>query len=376
MAARPIDQRHHQQRLLSRRVFLKMGAAGGAALAAHLMGLNLARARAGAQRSRVVWVEHGRAALGWSADYAGRVDARAAQEMLDRAITRLAGETTVSDAWARLFGAHNGGEGYQPGQKIAVKLNFNNTHVDIQHNPNLPVVLALLHQLVDQVGISQAHIVLYDSSRLIPDQFRQGIVARYPQVALNPPSAASFRADMGLTRLTALLDEASYLINMPLLRTHSGAGLSLSFKNHVGSVETPSSTHDDLARTDPGQNSLVRLNSHPLIAQKTLLVVADGIYGLRERGPSEDPGGQYGLTDPFPNSLFVSTDPLAVDSVMADYLQNRGANFNVPWDARMYMSAAAAIGLGNHETRLDYQYRTIDLLTCRGESCWAESGLP
>ena len=155
---------------------------------------------------------------------------------------------------------------------------------------------------------------------------------------------------------------------MPLLRTHSYAKVSLSFKNHLGSVETPAVLHPNISSADPAVNPLIRLNRHSYINNKTLLVVADGVYGLRAGGPTDNPGGSRGITNPYPNSLFLSTDPVAVDSVMIDYLQNRGASWGTS-EPRNYLAAAASVGLGNFETNLSYRYTRIKLVRCTNGTC-------
>ena len=41
------------------------------------------------------------------------------------------------------------------------------------------------------------------------------------------------------TRVTDLLVAARYLINMPIMKRHGFAGVSLAFKNHFGSIDDP-----------------------------------------------------------------------------------------------------------------------------------------
>ncbi|MCZ7627456.1 MAG: DUF362 domain-containing protein [Candidatus Methylomirabilis sp.] len=277
--------------------------------------------------SRVAWVQDSRAATGWSTNFDARVNATAVEEMMDLAIKQLAGQATVGEAWSSIFRSHNGGSNYSAGETIAIKVNFNNAHGLSLHNPNYQVVNALLRQLVDVVGVPQQNITVFDASRPFQSGFSAGIQARFPNVKLATQSNTScWDGAVAGTRFACILRDTTYLINMPLLRTHGLAMVTLSFKNHLGSVETPGVLHGAFGSTDPDVNPLLRLNRHNYIKNKTMLVVADAVYGLKAGGPTDDPGGSKGITNPYPNSLFLSTDPVAVDSVMIDYLQNRGAN--------------------------------------------------
>ena len=74
----------------------------------------------------------------------------------------------------------NGNVSYQPGEKIAIKLNFNNAlggigdpyvKEDNDRDASPYVVKALLRQLVNVVGVAQEDITLFDASRPIPNWF-------------------------------------------------------------------------------------------------------------------------------------------------------------------------------------------------------------
>jgi len=123
--------------------------------------------------------------------------------------------------------------------------------------------------------------------------------------------------------------QADYIINMANLKSHTAA-VTLCAKNHYGSlVRWPSQSgyydlHDDLPHLMRGNGqyrNLVDLMGHAHLGGKTLLYLIDALY------PGEHP------TDDFPtkmsmvpfegdwgSSLFVSQDPVAIDSVGFDFL--------------------------------------------------------
>jgi uncharacterized protein (DUF362 family) len=327
--------------------------------------------------SRVVWVSHPQATT--SSSYNPRAgNQEIINQMLDQAIMGLTEQNSVSGAWTKLFQDRNEKNGlgqadYKAGEKIAIKVNFNNSW-DCDNNgcPVYQVVNAIIRQLVNK-GIPQADIGVYDTSRGFPDYFTQGIRNIYPQVKLNPdqdswPPCTSSQGVLG-ANFGCFLTEAKYLINVPLLRTHGMAGVTLSFKNHLGSTGSPEKFHNMFFGTKKSTNSLVQLNSHSIIKNKTILVVADALYGLKSGGPD-------GFPNIRPNSLFLSTDPVAVDSVMIDYLESIGGSIYNPNDPRITYRLAAQEGLGNYATScnsgscsLDYQGTSIQLIKCPNAVC-------
>jgi hypothetical protein len=87
------------------------------------------------------------------------------------------------------------------------------------------------------------------------------------------------------------------------------------------------------------------LNSH--IRNKTVLVVGDGIFGALG-GQDAPPATWSTFSDKPPKSMFFSTDPVAIDSVMADFLIYELGS-GIPATATSYLPLAAAKGLGVYE---------------------------
>ena len=82
---------------------------------------------------------------------------------------------------------------YQPGEKIAIKINMNNGYFepydseinDIDANPY--VVKGLLRQLIDIVGVAQDDIYVFDASRKLMDWFYDRVYyEEYPASPLIP----------------------------------------------------------------------------------------------------------------------------------------------------------------------------------------------
>jgi len=157
---------------------------------------------------------------------------------------------------------------------------------------------------------------------------------------------------------------ATYVINLPIFKGHvTGAGVTLGFKNHLGSTNNPSATHayfwpgGQYARTD--YSFLVDLYRNPHIRNKTVLTIAEGLFtGDRYNSP---PLTMKVFGGKVPNSLFLSTDPVAIDSVMYDFLSRE---WDIAAGADNYLRLASNIGLGVYErgdplgsgyTQIDYR---------------------
>jgi uncharacterized protein (DUF362 family) len=149
--------------------------------------------------------------------------------------------------------------------------------------------------------------------------------------------------------VTDVLVNATYVINIPIFKAHmTGAGLTLGFKNHQGSHNNPSALHPYIFpggiyfRAD--YNPLVDLNRNLNIGAKTVLTIGDGLFaGNAWNSPAlamQTFGGKP------PNSLFFSTDPVAIDCVMYDFLD---AEWQLNADAGNYLRLASEAGMGVYE---------------------------
>ena len=122
----------------------------------------------GAMPGRVVWT-HDPDSVEWDGEgywwELAHFDEERIIQMVERGIASLAGEEDVVSGWERLFTSHNTSrgrqDGYQPGQKIAIKTNMNGSgaygddqHGETRESYTNPVLLrALLLSLVEDAGV-------------------------------------------------------------------------------------------------------------------------------------------------------------------------------------------------------------------------------
>jgi hypothetical protein len=290
--------------------------------------------------------------------------------MMSEGIQQLAGETTDAFAWESLFRYFNRAHGfedvgYQPGEKIVIKINMNNGYVtyqnpytwkDNQRDASPSVIKSLLRQLVNIVGVPQEDITVYDASRPIANWFYDRVYYRnyestlgvlpepeFPEVNFEDALGGApgrqqvqpseervyFYDGSGLYRtLPTCVVEAKYYINVPLLKKHPiNNGVTLSGKNMFGTwIEPVSDVHPYLESGMIMGNLAPQtdLLAHRELGGKTLLFLGDGMYGTLKDHREISKFHMYPFNNDWTSSLFFSQDPVAIDSVMFDFLYTEG----------------------------------------------------
>jgi len=329
----------------------------------------------GVHPGRVVWI-HDANATDWDGYYSpehwyddNHTDQAVVHRMVSRAIRGLAGKATDAAAWDAVFRQFNsaqgrGDVGYTPGEKIAIKINNTLCHnADsstfeqrssnknrIDNSPQLTV--ALLWQLVHVVGVAETDITIGDPGRITPN-FLYDIVqpqfwnvcyvanlggkgrtrAEFSDVPFywSTPAAYGKKQDY----IPRSFAEADYLINFAILKTHDTGGITVCGKNHYGSLlRNPNGTlrgktynyynmHDSLAGNRPGMGHyrcLVDLMGHRQLGCKTVLYLVDGLFAGQNWYSQPTKWGIPPFLGDWPSSIFVSQDPVAIDSVCYDFL--------------------------------------------------------
>ena len=274
-------------------------------------------------------------------------------QLIRQSLLTLTGKTNEKEAWTNLFSYFNKNKGkstltYQPGEKIAIKINQNNTysHDDSEElNASPHLTLSLLRSLVNEAGVPQELITVLEPSRFITNYLYNKCVAEFPRVKYVDNSggdgrikstyisdAMKYSANNGqlATGMATCLAEADYVINLALLKGHVGQGVTLCGKNWYGVMSIDAdwrkNFHDnfDQNRTGKAQYmTFVDFMGHQYTGEKTFLYLIDGLYG--SENVAGVPSGKWKLP-PFngnwSNSLFASQDPVAIDAVGLDFLSS------------------------------------------------------
>lgn len=317
----------------------------------------------GAMPGRVVWshnpdsVEWDDSGYWWKTKH---FDEAVILKMVNDSIASLGGKDTTEDGWDALFSANNNARnrngGYVTGEKIAIKANINGSAVfdddtsgKTQMSYTNPVLLkALLTSLVKEGGVNPFDITVYDVSRLFPDYMvEMCTVGELKGVQFfgrgngvadeNAPINWSQKFGGKVNYLPICVTEAAYVINLANLKGHS-YGITLCGKNHFGSfingnrMRPPegANLHQWLTKSEMGIYSpLVDLMANAGLGGKTVLYMLDAFICAPSEGASITAENSKWQQTPFngdyASSIFVSQDPVAIDSVGADFLNNEPA---------------------------------------------------
>jgi len=335
------DPRSERERL-SRREFLRQGLAAAAAVGAaaslppsvgRLLGQEAPASGAAAEtggtaakagmagmagmagKSRVIVITHPEALV---REYAG--NRPVLQQMLERAVRELIGADSDTKAWRHVA---------LPGEPVSIKTTRAGGELLKTHDELSAYVS---ERLVEAAGSDKDRIRIWDRPDL-----------RGADLELSEPHVLPTRGKE--TRLRAVLvKDSPAIVNMPVLKTHSGTGASIALKNHFGSINNPSVFHS-WAKGDMAK-SIAELNRLDPIRTRTRLIVVDATRPLFAEGPSDNPDFRWTF-----GGLIVGTDPVAVDAVGLDILEKkREEHFGRVWPlehAREMVRWGQTIGLGN-----------------------------
>jgi hypothetical protein len=333
----------------------------------------------GVHPGRVAWI-HDANATSWAGPGSGQrwysdtyINQQVVNEMLSKVLRAMTGKSSDYAAWDAIFRNFNqhrgrGDVGYTPGEKIAIKTNWvlcNDTVGmektkyldDIDNSPQLAI--ALLKQLTDVAGVDPCDICIGDPSRVMANYWYNMVGPNCPNVVYltkggysgsgrttvtydnnapfywSDPCAAHWTGVTKQDYIPTHFSQADYFIDFPVLKSHNDAGITLSGKNHFGSlIRSPADTgyysmHWTRATERPGMGyyrAIVDLLGHPKLGGKMLISLIDGLYAGRSWDSQPIKWQMAPFNNDWPSSVFLSQDPIAIDSVCYDFMYNE-------WDA-------------------------------------------
>jgi hypothetical protein len=219
------------------------------------------------------------------------------------------------------------------------------------------VVLNLLRQLINEAGVPQENIYVGDPmSHTFKHNF-QVWYDEFPNVKYTDKHSGSEShkrtriysandesmeySDDGEVMKDGIVEsyfdkmiEADYMINVACLKPHKNAGVSFGAKNHFGSITRSGAGHlhpsligavENGVPTNEGYDKYrvaVDIMGHKNLGANTMLLVIEGLFGGSE---DEVWGPVKYYMDPFngdwSNSIFMSLDQVAIESVAYDFLR-------------------------------------------------------
>jgi len=125
---------------------------------------------------------------------------------------------------------------------------------------------------------------------------------------------------------------ATYMINLAILKSYQNAGVTLCGKNLYGapSDRNPDvELHESLPYVSWELNhyrAIVDLMGHRDLGGKTFLYLVDGLWGCKRHPDPVQPPVLWSMSpfnNDYPSSLFASQDPVAIDSVGLDFARTQ-----------------------------------------------------
>lgn len=293
----------------SRRDFMKQALAGAATL--RMSGGTalpvVTENGAGRAKSRVVIAQDPLLRGAGSAPDSNRM-----LSLLDRAIQALFGRDRPIDAWKRLV---------HPGDAVGLKVN---TLGGRGISSNLQLVEAICQRL-QEAGIKAGDIVVWDRDT---DEMEHGgyhLSMGGNRVQCFGTDRVGYEEDLvsygsvGSCLSKILTQRSNVLINIPVLKDHDGAGVTIALKNMYGVIHNPNKYHPN--GCDP---YIADLNMLPQIRTRTRLHICDATTAMFEGGPAYKPELSWKH-----NALIVSQDPVALDYTGLQIIEGKRAEMGL-----------------------------------------------
>ena len=224
------------------------------------------------------------------------VDSRRMLSLLDGAMQALFDRDHPIEAWRKLV---------RPGELVGLKVN---TLGGRGISSNLELVEAICERL-QEAGINAVNIVVWDRDSDEMEHAGFHVTMGGNRVQCFGTDRVDYEQELVMhgsvgSRLSKILTQRSdVLINVPVLKDHDGAGVTLALKNMYGVIHNPNKYHPD------GCNPYIAdLNMLAEIRTRMRLTICDATTAMYEGGPAFKPEHSWKE-----NALIVSQDPVALD---------------------------------------------------------------
>jgi len=260
-------------------------------------------------------------------------DEALADELLGKAMLELSGEKDQAAAWSKYF---------SPGDRIGLKLNcITKGTMSVQ-----PAFAAAIVNGLKSAGVKENDIILWEradkdlreagykintSEQGVRCFGTKNVVAGYSEKVTTQGKVNS--------QYSSIIDMVDKLICVPVLKHHRGAGVTLSIKNHMGSINNPRDYH-----VNHGSPYYADIVAAPLIKDKSVLYICDAGLAQYDGGPRYQPASCWNY-----GGLMISDDMVALDRVGFDIINAKRKDLAMAPVESQHIFDAAERGLGQSD---------------------------
>jgi uncharacterized protein (DUF362 family) len=258
---------------------------------------------------------------------------------LDRAIQALLDCDSPLEAWRKVV---------RPGEVVGLKVNC----LAGRGNSTRPELVNAICERLQQAGIKE--IVIWDRLNSDLESARFKVVERGSGIRCFGNDTLGFEDELatfgsvGSLLSRTLTQVCDGVINLPVLKDHGIAGVTIALKSMFGAIHNPNKYHMNVC--NPYVADVFML---PPIRQKVRLHICDATTAQYEGGPSFMPHWTW----PY-NGLIVGHDPVALDYMGWQIIEKKRAEVGMKSLKEMkrepaYISTAADArhGLGTNDPR-------------------------
>ncbi|MBV6519156.1 MAG: hypothetical protein DCC43_07085 [Candidatus Brocadia sp.] len=270
-------------------------------------------------------------------DATGKIREKTVSSLLHKAVMQLTSAPSPEKAWQSLF---------RPDEIVGLKLNCLSGKT---MSPHVEVVDSIINGL-KLAGLKDKNIIVFErfNHELEAAGFRvrrmtEGIQCfgtdELPGGGYEAEPAFAGSVRTCFSKIVSRLCTA--IVNVPVLKDHDLAGISVAMKNFFGVIHNPNKYH--------GNNCnpfIAELNTHPYLAKKVRLNICDALLAQYHGGPGYKPQWTWNF-----NGIIVSKDPVAMDRICHTIIEEKRKEIKLPSLKQAnrepkYITTAATLGLG------------------------------
>ncbi|ODS33459.1 MAG: hypothetical protein SCARUB_01431 [Candidatus Scalindua rubra] len=267
----------------------------------------------------------------------GKADVSFISRVIDNSLIKITDTNKPLDAWRKLFSEKD---------IVGIKLNC---LAGRRFSPHVEIIEAVINGL-RSAGVKEGNIIIFE--RFSKELKDAGFNIRKNKDGLKcfgtdelPASGYDSQpqviGSVGSCFSQIVSSYCTAIVNVPVLKDHDLAGVSIGMKNFFGIIHNPNKYHD--GNCNP---YIADLNTHPYIKDKLRLIICDALTAQYNGGPAFKPQWAWDY-----RGILVGIDPVALDLIGTQIIEEKRKDVNLPslkeaGREPKYIKTAAKLGLG------------------------------